>query len=211
MPARGLLLAAWDELSTHRGRSALSMLSVVIGIAALTLVVAAGDIGRRTVLAQIERTAGRPVTITLSLQPGSAVDASAVRDFIEQRLRRYGIEETSALDRYDVVASMGPLTSRVELLGVSAPMANIRRLDVMSGRWLERDDESRLAPVIVCNVVCAAELSIAPADSGQRLTIEVAGAVFDVPVVGIVDDGLQTGTAYAPAQQSGRELPRPGN
>lgn len=199
MPSKGLMIAAWDELSTHRGRSALSMLSVVIGIAALTLVVAAGEIGRQSVLAQVERTAGRPVTLDLTLQPGNAAGGVGLRDFVEERLSRYGIAQVSAFDRYDVTAQLGTLTSRLELFGVSASLADVRRLDIVSGRWLTLADEERLGPVIVCNAACARELGVAPADTAATVSIDSPVGSFQAVVVGIVDDGLETGAAYGAA------------
>ena len=86
---RDTVHTATDAVRTHRLRSALTMLGILIGIAAVTLTVGLGDGAKAEVREQIDELG----TNVLVISPGSSTDSSGVRG---------GFGSASTLTRQDI-------------------------------------------------------------------------------------------------------------
>lgn len=174
-------------MTAHRIRTVLSMLSVVVGILAITWTVGLGDMGTEAVTIEIEQNAGREATLQLDLQrTGSPITLTPeLRERLDARLARYGLTEASPFNVIDVFVREGARTMRASFNGVTPALSAVRRLPLVAGRWLAPADAHSLAPVIVINRQLLSQLAIdAGSVIGRRLRLEVPTQV-DALVVGV--------------------------
>lgn len=207
----GLIGAASDEVRSHKLRVGLSALSIVIGIASLTLIVAIGEIGRSAATVMIERRSGRSATLDIVLERRDPASPSLLeeRARIASRLSRYGAYAVSASDIATAMIGAESQSSAVSLVGVDESLAEIRRFRIVEGRWLQRIDGMRFAPLLVANLALARELKSASTQlvgSTFRLTSSI---VTTVTVIGLVDDGQQEARAYVMTETVGKLGPSP--
>lgn len=163
------------------------MISVVIGIWAVTVTVAAGQIAQSAVSEEVELAAGRPATLRLSLvgdldENHRSLDPE-LRQRIAGRLQRYGIGDFSAVREYAGFAGYGQFATGIRVSGVEPNFARVRRVDVLAGRWLSNADMGLYGPALILNTQAVSQLHIgSPVDAvGKR--VEISGSS---PVTGIV-------------------------
>jgi putative ABC transport system permease protein len=65
----GSIVEAWSELRIHKTRVLLSLIGVAVAVAALTDVVALGQIAEQSQREQNERWGGRPAMVGLYINP----------------------------------------------------------------------------------------------------------------------------------------------
>jgi putative ABC transport system permease protein len=198
----GLLTAAWQELSVNRGRTLLSMASVIVGVMAVALTVAMGDAGRRAVELEVERTVGRPATMAIEVRSdvaGNVVLDSSWRESFDDRLDRYGVSARTPIVDGSVRVGLGGAVSVAQLNGVYPDLAEVRRLQLVAGRWLSDSDGRSLAPVLVVNERLLRDLGgIGPRNAvGSKLRIGTLEPVTGV-VVGVMADTGDAPAAYTP-------------
>lgn len=195
----GLLLAAVDGVNAHRARALLGLLSIVVGVASVSLVVAIGDVGRAAAQTILERQYGRPATFAVGLAvPGWApADPATIVERLATLVTSAGGHAARVL-RSDGLLEREGTRQSIGLVGTDPTFAAIRRVRLVAGRWLRPDDEDVLGPILALNRVAAADAGLA---NGTPLP---APAVLDVGrrvaglVVGIVDDGEPYSRAYLP-------------
>lgn len=195
-----LLAAAFDEIAAYRLRTAISVLSIVVGVATLTLIVALGDIGRAATQAVIERQAGRAATLELSSEIPAAQFIAKTLPRILERLDRYGAVDRSVLLAAPAQATFGSGTQPVAAYGVDPSLGQVRRLRVLAGRWLRIADGTLYAPVIVLNrpMLVAAGMDLDDA-VGDRVPLAITGPGM-ARIIGVIDDGQRDGRVYLPSQ-----------
>jgi len=193
--ARGLLLAAWEELSANWVRTLLSMISVVAGVAALASIIALGAIGQTAFRSAVEREVGRAATIEFGTEErggGTAeLDEGLLARFIE-RLHRYGVEAATPLRRLSLQADAGRDTGPLTVFAAWSAYEGVRRFEILDGRWLADSDGLRLAPVLAINESARTDLGV-----GVGATVRLnTSTPVDARVIGVLDDGLRDPTAY---------------
>nr|WP_260860096.1 ABC transporter permease [Streptomyces cupreus] len=195
-----MLSSAWRELRVHRVRSLLAGLSVVIGVAALVAVVAMGDLGRAAVQEQVERTVGRPATLSVDLTANGEQTASRTSvDDNAEWIRTLGVRALSRVEsrqvQLDAVepSSAGPLGTTV--MGVDAGYGSVKRMDLLAGQWLPEGTPAPWAPPLYLNAEAAAHFGGEHEALGSRLSLAA-----DLPtqgiVLGVVDDSRGEPVAY---------------
>ena len=186
----GSLLEAWGEVRVHRARVVLSLVGVVLAVFAMTVVTAAGTIGRQVVLEAAERGGGRATT--LSVSAGSAEGASSP----ETVLAAYD----GIVDRFDIAWSSTVLRTRLAMVGpggtatgmhanvtvVEPDYGAIHRIDPVRGRYLQSGDAARLAPAVVVNEAFLEQVGRTGAAPPLAVTLPGDPDVTAV-VVGVVD------------------------
>jgi putative ABC transport system permease protein len=195
----GIVLAAVEEMSANRMRTALSMLSIAVGIAAVVLIVAVGDIGRAAAVIGLERTTGRAATVDIEItgaQP-SQIDAGVLDQRLTSRALHLGAQAVSPILVTDAVLIAGK-PYHFEVDGVSQSLAEIRRFRTVAGRWIQPADARFYAPVLVLNQPLATELGESGEIGGTALI--TLGYPISSRIVGVVDDGLSVGRAYTPVE-----------
>ncbi len=178
----GAFSEAWGEVRVHRARVVLSLVGVVIAVFAMTIITAAGEIGRQVVLESVERSAGRSTTLSINAYPtdGIAVPDERMAGVLSGLVDRFGVEHSST------VLSTGLSTeqSYTEILMVEPDYGVIHRIDPV-GRWLVDGDSGRLSPAAVVN-----ETMLEQAGMAGRLppfSMPLSGTDQLVTVVGVVD------------------------
>jgi putative ABC transport system permease protein len=191
---RDTLRTAGDAVRSHRLRSALTMLGILIGITAVILTVGLGNGAKAEVRDQIDELG----TNLLVVSPGSSTDSSGVRG---------GFGSSSTLTRSDAAALADPTVApdveavaataetsvslangttnwTTTLLGTTPSWATVRSRDTTSGRFLTAADERGAAAVVVLGPDTADELFGTGRAVGQDVTYDGT----KLRVVGILEE-----------------------
>jgi len=192
MTWRDTFRTAGEAVRTHRLRSALTTLGILIGITAVILTVGLGNGAKAEVRDQINELG----TNLLVISPGSSTDSSGVRG-------GFGSSSTLTLQDAEALASEevapdieavaatattnGSLTAgetnwTTTLTGTTPSWQDVRSREVTSGRFLTEDDEETRAAVVVLGPDTADELFAGGNAVGQEVTyngvtLEVIGVL----------------------------------
>ena len=193
MTWRDTLLTATEAVRTHRLRSALTMLGILIGITAVVLTVGIGDGARAQVQDQINQLG----TNILVVSPGSSTSTSGARA---------GFGSASTLTQQDASAlaskhvapdiqTVAPVSTSsaslvvnttnwtTTLTGTTPAWSTVRSRSVSSGRFIDQADVQQANSVIVLGPDTATQLFGAVANPiGQTVadngvTLEVIGVL----------------------------------
>ncbi|NOT31011.1 MAG: FtsX-like permease family protein [Planctomycetes bacterium] len=157
MTARDALAFAARALTTERRRTFLALLGTSIGVGAVLVMVALGEGALRLVRAQFDVLGPNVMAIV----PGKSETSGALPGLVGAP-RDLTLEDAEALRRAVASAerlspivmgndelSVGDRARRVIVLGATAELLAIRRLEVRSGSFLPVEPWDRGAPVIV--------------------------------------------------------------
>lgn len=146
---------AWRSLRLNILRTSLTVLGVVIGVAAIIIVFAAGDGITRLVSGEIE-SYGTNVVQTEVKVPGKEVAATAEITSLKlsdmEEIDKLGnVEKSYATSLGQQKVSYGGESKKVLIFGVSAPYAEIdAKTKVVEGTFFtEEEDESRASVVVL--------------------------------------------------------------
>ncbi|WP_297081816.1 ABC transporter permease [uncultured Demequina sp.] len=194
-----LLGSSWSAIRTHKMRSALTMLGIVVGIASVVLTVGLGLGTQKDVSDQIA-SLGSDLLI---VSPGSSTDDSGMRG-------GFGSAETLTLADADALASeiavpdaaavAAEKTASVSLeygesnwtttaTGTSVSWVDVRSRELMYGSFFTDDDVTAAADVIVLGAETAEELFGSTAVVGQDVTID--GTQYEV--IGVLAEAGSSG------------------
>ncbi|HEX7132515.1 MAG TPA: ABC transporter permease [Iamia sp.] len=193
MRPRDLLRTATEAIRTHRLRSALTMLGILIGITAVILTVGLGNGAKAEVRDQIDELG----TNLLVVSPGSETDSSGVRGgfgsastLTMRDAEALGSEEVAP----DIQAVAGTATSSVSLTygdsnwtttltGTTESWQEVRTRAVTSGRFITEEDEAGRAMVVVLGPDTADELFGGVDPVGEEVVYEGA----TLTVIGVLE------------------------
>jgi putative ABC transport system permease protein len=182
-----------NGIRTHRLRSGLTVLGILIGIAAVILTVGLGEGAQAQVSSDITALG----TNLLTVSPGSSTSAGGIRG---------GFGTASTLTTYDATAlgsstvapdikAVAPVTDSEETLtagtsnwstsvvGSTPSWITVRGETVAQGRFIDNQDVSDHEPVVVLGSVTASELFSRQDPVGQ--TVDVDG--LPLTVVGVLN------------------------
>ena len=225
MNLRDSLRNAAANLTAHALRSALTMLGMIFGVAAVIAMLSIGAGAERQALEMIERLGVRNILVRdvelrddelaeiRRTSPGvSRRDAIAIRDAVP------GVETTverATVDPYTVLA--GDRTTDASLHGVGPGYARLTNLAVVDGRFLDGLDERSHAQVAVIGEGVRRELFGYGPVLGRELKIDdlwfevvgvLAGSGAATTVQGVAV-GSTDGEIYVPVSTVLRKLDRP--
>jgi putative ABC transport system permease protein len=195
------LATSLEAMRTHRMRSALTVLGILIGIAAVILTVGLGIGAQQQVTAQVEALG----TNLLIISPGSTTSTTGLRG---------GFGSASTLTQADAaalaspvvapdIAAVAPTTSSSQSLvagssnwttsvvGTTPSWLSVRARTMSSGTFLTAAEQASAAPVVVLGATTATELFGSTDVVGQSVTI--AGTPFTVQ--GVLAPSGSTGSA----------------
>jgi putative ABC transport system permease protein len=190
---RDTVLTATDAVRTHRLRSALTMLGILIGITAVILTVGIGRGARADVQDQIDELG----TNVLVVSPGSSTDSSGVRGGLGSA-STLTIQDAEALASPDVAPDIdavaatatssaslvvGETNWTTTLTGTTGSWRDVRSRDVSDGRWWTDEEEAEAARVVILGPDTAAELFPIGNPVGQSVTLNG----IELEVVGVLD------------------------
>jgi putative ABC transport system permease protein len=166
---------------SHRLRSLLTMLGILIGIAAVILTVGLGEGAQQQVRDQINSLGSNLLVVS----PGSSTSSAGVRGGFGSA-STLTTADASALDSHvsaPDIAAVAPTTSTVEeltagttnwttsVVGATPSWLPVRARTVTDGRFLTANDESTDAAVVVLGSETASELFSGRDPIGQTVTI----------------------------------------
>ncbi len=195
MSWRDTFRTATEAVRTHRLRSALTMLGILIGITAVVLTVGLGEGARAQVQDQINELG----TNLLVISPGSTTSSSGTRGGFGSA-STLTVQDAAALTSKaaapDIQAVAATSTSTVSLVngstnwtttltGTTPSWKAVRSRGVSSGRFLTAADESQAKAVVVLGPDTASELFTAGDPVGRSVSyngvkLEVIGVLREL-------------------------------
>jgi putative ABC transport system permease protein len=194
MSWRDALATAVQAVRSHRLRSTLTMLGILIGIAAVILTVGIGQGAKAQVRDQIDELG----TNVLVVSPGSTTSSSGLRGGFGTS-STLTVADAAAIASSDVapdVASVAPISNTsasltygstnwtTTLTGTTRSWQTVRSRAVTSGRFISAADQADSADVVVLGGDTASELFANANPVGQQVTFDGT----QLTVVGVLAD-----------------------
>lgn len=160
---------AYQALSASRLRFFLTVLGIVIGVAAVILVMSAGASAQQLILGQVEAVGSN----LLAVLPGASeedgppalafgiVDKTLTNDDLEALRDRKNIPEITAAAGYvtgTAIADSDAESLSVSYQGVSASLPDVETVKIAKGRFFFPDEDERLAHIVVLGSETAEKL-----------------------------------------------------
>jgi putative ABC transport system permease protein len=184
---REALLLSFDALRRYKLRTALSVLGVVAGVAAVVAMMAVAEGGRRRILAQIESLGLTNMVIRPNMANPDVARRShgiAVADRSRMEALVPSARYVSGLAQRFLTVSGPAAHDLVTVFGVEPTFATIMHLDVARGRFLHPLDQGSPVRVAVIGQVLAKRL-FGTSDPLLR-KIRIDGAWYEV--IGVLSD-----------------------
>lgn len=152
------LKTAVTGLKTNRSRSLLTILGIVIGIAAIILIMSLGQGAQQLILNQVQGMGSKTIVVIPGREPKGPSDAAQVfsdslklRDFelLQNKENVPTLGSIMPLLFTGVSASYGSETYRPTIFGVSPLIQHIFDLSVSEGEFFSNDDVRARADVVV--------------------------------------------------------------
>lgn len=193
----GALIEAWDELRIHKLRVLLSLVGVAVAVAAMTFVLAIGQMFGQANNEFMERMSGRQITLTANAyqtsSDGSPADPTAVVAAYRGAVERFEITHSSVVAMQQATVRGAIATLQPQLTLIDPEYGTIHRRSATEGRWLEAGDAQRRAPAMVVNEVFMSRAGLPPV--AEHPEVHIPGDPgFTAVIVGVVknDQGQWT-------------------
>lgn len=139
---------AWSEVRVHRTRVILSLVGVFLAVFALTTVTALGQMGTQAIKESVERSAGRPATLSVTVD---SAEPAAVDAAYSAAVERYGISWSSRVAQTQITVRFPSGAQQAQAQIVDPEWGLIHRVVPNAGRWFTEADTQLFAPAIVVN------------------------------------------------------------
>jgi putative ABC transport system permease protein len=176
------LRTGWSAIASHRLRSALTMLGIIIGVSSVILTVGLGQGAQDRVRDQISALGSNLLVVS----PGSSTSSSGVRGGFGSASTLTLQDASSIADRSVVpeVARVAPTTGSqvalvagttnwtTQLAGTTPSWLEVRSRKLSSGRFFTQDEVDQRSRVVVLGSDTASELFGGRSAVGQTVTTE---------------------------------------
>jgi putative ABC transport system permease protein len=187
------LRTAFSAIRAHRLRSALTMLGILIGIAAVILTVGLGQGAQAQVRDQISKLGSN----LLIVSPGSTTTTGGIRSgrgsastlttadaaALGSKTVAPDIAAVAAVSSSTLSLTAGTTNWTTSVVGTTPSWAQVRARSVSQGRFLTADDVEQARPVVVLGAETVTELFGFRSAVGQ--TVSINGSSFTV--VGVLE------------------------
>ena len=196
-----VLRVALDSIRSNKLRSLLTMLGIVIGIAAVITMVALGEGAQRAVQEQISSLG----TDVLTVRPGSGWFSRGRRDEAHLTVDDVQIVQRDAPTVARVAPEMdqnfqvefGAANGNFRVVGTSASYTDVSRMELRYGRFFGPDENQGRRRVAVLGSAVPEALGLEPLEMvGRQLSIRN----IDFEVIGIMEEQGGTGW-FSPDEQ----------
>lgn len=185
---RDNLKISFSGLSTHKSRSALTILGIVIGVTSIILVMSLGKSAESLIIGQVQGLGTSNIVIIPGRQPNnpSGFGGTIINDSLKQKDLEDLQKKSNVPDAIRVVpiifgpiaASFGSELYNTMVLGGSEEILNTYRLSISRGDFFEKEDVAGRSEVIVIGPKVAQKLFGLSDPIGQK--IKVKGKNFKV-------------------------------
>lgn len=173
----------YRSLTASKLRFLLTVLGVVIGVAAVIMVMAIGASAQQLVLSQIESAGADLIAVLPGASEEKGPPASAMgiitttfkNDDLKALRERRSVPHLTALSGYvsgSATVESGTDSFEASFQGVSPEMIEVERMKVAEGRFFFSEEESDLSRVVVLGATRAADLFPGRNPIGEIITIK---------------------------------------
>jgi putative ABC transport system permease protein len=152
MNLKECFLVAMEGIRVNKMRSALTMLGIIIGVAAVITVVAIGQIGQSAIMTSLEKIGTNLFAVYPINNEQSATtlaDMVTVQDLVIIKNVATDIKYISPVNDRTLPVKYGRESKRANVYGVWPEYQHIRNVKVEKGRYLSEADEKAARRVIV--------------------------------------------------------------
>ena len=196
------------NLRLHKLRSLLTALGIIFGVAAVIIMVAIGEGGKKAALQQVEQLGARNILVR-SIKPPETTEASART----QRVLDYGIKRAD-LERLRTIPGvktlvplrdteqrviLGDLRVNANAIATTPDIFDVINLRLATGQYFTQLHYEQGQPVCVLGAVAARQLFPYQEPVGQTVQVGTSGrAVVMLTVIGVLEPtGLRAGADSA--------------
>ena len=185
---------AWEAILKNKIRSVLTMLGIIIGVAAVIIMIAISAGTEANIQEQITSLGSNLVFVQASFERGGAKgnvtgglvfdDATAISESVNNVVAVV-VEQSTAGN-----VKAGNITlENINILGSTSDLPSVRDMDVAEGRYFNEQEVDRNQKVAVLGSSLAEELFGESDPVGQSITVNNVRLV----VIGVMDDKGQVG------------------
>jgi len=170
-------------LLAHKSRTALTILGIVIGIAAIMLIASVGSAAENLILGQIESLGTNTVAVVPGKEPTGPTDPAAAESLFSDSIGEKELEALSDKSNVPDVADIMPVVFDIEsvsyegetfrplILGSSDLVIDIFDLETEEGRFFTEDDINSRAGVAVIGKDVKEELFGQASPIGEKIRV----------------------------------------
>jgi putative ABC transport system permease protein len=205
MNIKECIQVALEGIRANKMRSALTMLGIIIGVAAVITVVAIGQVGQAAIMSTLEGIGTNLFQISPQSDeqtPLTLADMITVQDLQVIKNVATDIKYLSPVDNKALTATYGRVSKRVYVTGVWPEYQHIRNVKLAKGRFLSASDEAAGRRVVVIDSKLAQDLF--KQEDALKKQIDIFGMSMTVIGVSQRDDSFlmggpdQPSTVYIP-------------
>lgn len=190
-------IIAWGGVTRNKVRSLLTMLGVIIGVAAVIIMISISAGTEATIAEQIEGLGANLAFIQAGFgRGGPGGDSNApqlIYDDVARVAEVNGVVGTSVeMPSNQTIRANGVTLSEISVLGTSPDFPSVRDVDIVQGRYFNETELDRSAKVAVLGAGLASELFGENEPVGQSITVgntklTIIGVAGEKGVVGNSD------------------------
>ncbi len=195
-----IIKVAWKSIASNKSRSVLTMLGVIIGVAAVIVMMGVSAGTEATIAESIEGLGSNLMFIQSAMtrrgpgQEGGSSGGLVMDDVTAIQEQVNGVagvsvdQATSSTIKYDNTS-----LEEISIVGTTADFLTVRDLNLGDGRFLTDQDNDRTAKVVVIGSTVAEELFGEEDPIGQTITADSV----KLTIVGVLEEkGLVSGVNY---------------
>lgn len=171
---------AWHAVTVNKLRTFLTMLGIIIGVAALIVLVSIAGGAASSVTEEISGMGSSFLTVTVNDDKENPLRLSELSDFAQPE----EIEAVAPVSRTSVTAKSGYTSGTMTLTGTTGGYAQIQDFELASGRFLKNADIENNSYVVVLTPDTAIELLGRTDVAGESISLD--GRSF--LVIGVLDE-----------------------
>jgi putative ABC transport system permease protein len=191
-----ILKLAVDSFRASKVRFALTALGMVIGTASVILVVTIGLTGKQFILNEIQKIGTNEVEVEYSGAGATGSEQVVYNDYLTREDEKAVIAQVPSvlysspvLESHDRISFGGGVVKDTLVLGVSPQYKDVRNLVVLSGRYLDDEDESAHIKCAIVTEPFAREM-FGSSDEAIGKTFQISGIPFTI--VGTFKESVDT-------------------
>ena len=197
IPVREIIAIAWEGVVRNKIRSLLTMLGVIIGVAAVIIMIAISAGTEATIAEQIEGLGANLVFIQSSFArggPGSVNSINLVYDDTEVVGSVGGVVGTLVDQTTSQSVKAGSTTlTEIQVVGTTPDFPSVREVGIADGRFFTEEDMENTAKVAILGAGVAADLFGDADPISQQITI----GTTKVTIIGVAaEKGSVGGTDF---------------
>jgi len=188
---------AWESIQAHRMRAILTMLGIIIGVAAVLITVGIGSGAAASITEQIESNGTNLLTISSGMRGGSSSTLTmADADVLANKDNFQTVSLLAPQYSSQTTVANGSTSGTYQVVGTTAAYATIRNLDVGSGAFLPDGDSASNSYIAVIGDTVATDLFGGLSPVGE--SIRIGDALFQV--IGVLEASGSSGFGSVDSQ-----------